>query len=290
MVKIGFIGTGLMGTPMAQRLLPFAETLIVYNRTLEKLAPLQALGAIPACRGVDVFTQADVIVLMLTDAAAIAAMLFPSIDPPSLQGRTIIQMGTISPVESQSLHDRVVQAGGEYLEAPVLGSIPEAKTGDLIVMVGSTPEQFQRWQPLLQQLGSEPSWLGPVGHAAAVKLALNQLIGSLTTAFGLSLALVQQTGVEPEAFMKIVRKSALYAPTFDKKLDRMLKQNYENPNFPSKHLLKDMKLFTQAAQAEGIPTESIGAITALIQQAIDAGFGESDYAALFHSITSSKNI
>jgi 3-hydroxyisobutyrate dehydrogenase len=291
-VKIGFIGTGLMGTPMAQRLvpsvLPWVESLTVYNRTIEKLAPLQAMGAVPARRGVDVLAQAEVVILMLTDAVAIAELLFPDIEPPNLQGRTIIQMGTISPLESQTLHDRVVQAGGEYLEAPVLGSIPEAKTGNLIIMVGSTPEQFQRWQPVLQQLGPEPTWLGPVGHAATVKLALNQLIGSLTTAFGLSLALIQRAGVEPESFMQIVRQSALYAPTFDKKLDRMLTQNYANPNFPSKHLLKDMNLFAQTAETVGLPTESIQAIARLIEQAIEAGFGEADYAAVFDSIISSK--
>ncbi len=292
MVKVGFIGTGLMGLPMAQRLVGFAEPLTVYNRSVEKLTPLAALGATIAPNGAAVFEQSTVVLLMLTDADAIAALLFPSLeplDPIVLTGRTIIQMGTIAPAQSRQIHDRVIQVGGEYLEAPVLGSIPEAKAGTLQIMVGAEPAQFQRWLPLLQQLGSAtPTLVGPVGSAATIKLALNQLIGSLTTAFGLSLALVQQAGIEPATFMQILRDSALYAPTFDKKLSRMLQHHYSHPNFPTKHLLKDMELFAQAAAAAGIPTTTTTAIATLLQQTIAAGFAESDYAAIFQTIVPSS--
>jgi 3-hydroxyisobutyrate dehydrogenase len=288
MAKVGFIGTGLMGLPMAQRLQPFAEKLTVYNRTLEKLAPLSALGATIADSGASVFAVSEVVVMMLTDAAAITTILFPSDASVDLHGKTVIQMGTIAPQESQAIAAQVQAAGGEYLEAPVLGSIPEAKTGSLIVMVGAEPAQFHKWLPLLKEFGPNPTLVGAVGSAATVKLALNQLIGSLTTAFGLSLALVQKAGVEPEAFMQILRDSALYAPTFDKKLARMLNHNYDNPNFPTKHLLKDMALFAQAAATNGIPTESIAVISGLLQQAIGRGLAESDYAALFEPIIYSE--
>jgi 3-hydroxyisobutyrate dehydrogenase len=288
MAKVGFIGTGLMGLPMAQRLQPFAAKLTVYNRTRSKLAPLSALGATVAESGAAVFAASDVVVMMLTDAAAITAILFPTDAAVDLNGKTVIQMGTIAPQESQAIAAQVQAAGGEYLEAPVLGSIPEAKTGSLIVMVGATPAQFQTWLPLFQRLGPNPTLVGAVGSAATVKLALNQLIGSLTTAFGLSLALVQKAGVEPEAFMQILRDSALYAPTFDKKLSRMLNHTYDHPNFPTKHLLKDMKLFEQAAATVGIPTAVITAINGLLQQAIAQGLAESDYAALFYPIIYSE--
>jgi 3-hydroxyisobutyrate dehydrogenase len=284
MVKVGFIGTGLMGLPMAQRLLDFGESFTVYNRTATKLVPLEAMGATIVSSGTDVFAQSEVVVLMLTDASAIAALLFPPHQPEiTLPGRTIIQMGTIAPAESQDLRDRVVAAGGAYLEAPVLGSIPEAKAGELIIMVGAEPAQFLQWLPLLQKLGNS-TLVGPVGSAATIKLALNQLIGSLTTAFGLSLALVQRADVDPAVFMQILRDSALYAPTFDKKLSRMLNQNYDHPNFPTKHLLKDMHLFAQAAAREGIPTITIDAIATLLAQTIAAGRGEADYAAIFHTL------
>jgi 3-hydroxyisobutyrate dehydrogenase len=126
--------------------------------------------------------------------------------------------------------------------------------------------------------------MGQVGTAAATKLALNQLIGSLTSAFSISLALVQNSNVNLEAFMDILRQSALYAPTFDKKLQRMVDQNYSNPNFPTKHLLKDMHLSRTAAQAHGIDTQLIEAIIQITERSIQQGQGDSDYSALYSTI------
>jgi 3-hydroxyisobutyrate dehydrogenase len=282
MNQIGVIGTGLMGAPIAQRLIPIADRLTIYNRTLAKTTALQAQGAVVAENAAQVFEPSQVVILMLTDAAAIGQLLFEPAVP--LHDRTVIQMGTIAPQESQNLHDRIVAAGGTYLEAPVLGSIPEAQSGNLIIMVGATAAQFAQWRSLLQTLGPTPILVGSVGQAAAVKLALNQLIGSLTTAFGLSLALTQAAGVPTDRFMEILRSSALYAPTFDKKLTRMLEQNYANPNFPVKHLLKDMQLFQQAATATGLPAGLLDPIAALLQQTIAANLGDADYAALFSQI------
>ena len=90
----------------------------------------------------------------------------------------------------------------------------------------------------------QPLHIGPVGSAAAIRLAMNQLICSLTTSFALSLGLIIREGIDIDIFMKILRDSALYAPTFDKKLQRMLERNYENPNFPAKHLLKDTNILS----------------------------------------------
>ena len=114
-------------------------------------------------------------------------------------------------------------------------------------MVGSTPVQFERWKELLQNFCPEPIYVGEVGTAAAMKLALNQLIAGLTSTFALSLGFVRLSGLKVEQFMDVVRQSALYAPTFEKKLARMCEGNYANPNFPTKHLLKDTNLFLNQA-------------------------------------------
>lgn len=286
MANIGVIGTGLMGQPMAMQLLKITDRLTVYNRSAEKTATLQTAGAQIAANPTAVFTASDVVVLMLSDAQAIAQCLFQPTVP--LAAKTVIQMGTIAPQESLALAQQITTQGGAYLEAPVLGSIPEARSGQLIVMVGATPTQFEQWQFLFNQLGQNPTHVGPVGTAAAVKLALNQLIGSLTTAFGLSLALTQQAGVNPDIFMDILRQSALYASTFDKKLSRMCEQNYANPNFPVRHLLKDMQLFNQSASEYQLPTDTIAAIENLLQATIAAGLANADYSALFSQISSTK--
>ncbi|MGL5805184.1 MAG: NAD(P)-dependent oxidoreductase [Xenococcaceae cyanobacterium] len=282
MMKIGFLGTGLMGQPMAQRLLEAGMEVIAYNRTQSKLEPLKSIGVEIANSPTEAIAAAECLILMLADAAAIENLLF--LENTSIANRTIIQMGTIAPQESQILRDRVVAAGGEYLEAPVLGSIPEAKTGKLIVMVGSTKTQFDRSNALLKNFSSDPLYIGEVGTAAAMKLALNQLIASLTGAFALSLSFASKQGVNVEQFMQVLRQSALYAPTFDKKLSKMLDRNYANPNFPTKHLLKDTNLFITQAQAIDLDTSSIEGIRKLIEKAIELGYSEQDYSAIFSAI------
>ncbi|WP_254721741.1 NAD(P)-dependent oxidoreductase [Kovacikia minuta] len=218
---------------MAQRILDAELPLTVYNRTADRVEPLKAAGAAIASSPDSLLQISTCIVLMLTNAEAVQSVLLSDTSRQELAGKTIIQMGTIAPSESKSIRDQVEAAGGSYLEAPVLGSIPEAKAGNLIVMVGSTPEQFTQWLTVLKCFGSDPVLVGPVGAATTLKLALNQLIGSLTAAFATSLGFVLRQGVEVELFMQILRESALYAPTFDKKLQRMVERNYTHPNLPN---------------------------------------------------------
>lgn len=283
-MKVGFVGTGLMGKPLAQRLLCARIPVVVYNRTASKVEELKAAGAQVVEEPESAIASADCIILMLTNASAIEEVLLSESAKAELKGRTIIQMGTISPQESQEIEKQVIAAGGEYLEAPVLGSIPEAEAGKLIVMVGATPEQFAKWSNLLQNFGSEPRLIGAVGTAAAVKLALNQLIASLTTAFALSLSLVQKQGVEVETFMELLRQSALYAPTFDKKLKRMLERDFSNPNFPTKHLLKDTNLFLNQAQSNNLNTNSLEGVRQILEIAQEMGLADADYSALFNAV------
>lgn len=286
-LRIGLLGTGLMGQPLAIRLLTQGYEVIAYNRTSAKLEPIAEAGGTIAPDVQTVLQESDVVILMLTDVAAIASLLLTPELHPHLVGQTIIQMGTIAPTESRTLAQQITEAQGVYLEAPVLGSIPQIKDGTLLVMVGSTPEQYEQFLHLFQVLGSNPLHIGAIGSAAALKLSLNQLIGSLTTAFALSLSFVQQEGVPVETFMTILRESALYAPTFDKKLQRMVESNFANPNFPAKHLLKDMKLFSDAAPNHN--TEIVRGVIAVVEDAIASGHGDDDYSALFSAIATHQS-
>ncbi len=283
MRKIGLLGTGLMGEAMVKRLLDANLSVIAYNRTYSKLMALQEIGVEITDSSLEVINKAEYLILMLTNAAAIKSVLLTE-NKTNLAGKTIIQMGTISPDESKQICEQIESLGGEYLEAPVLGSIPEAKTGKLLVMVGATEEQFKRNYELLKHFSPEPKLIGAVGTAAALKLALNQLIAGLTASFALSLGFVQRQGVEVEQFMEILRQSALYAPTFDKKLQRMNDKNFSNPNFPTKHLLKDTDLFLQQAKTIGQDTEGLQGIREIIQKAIELGLENGDYSAIYAAI------
>ena len=270
-MNIALLGTGLLGRAIAERLQAVGHTVVAYNRTATKALPLQAHGITVVGTPELAMVQADCVLLVLTDATAI-------------RGKTILQMGTIGSVESRTIQHEVKGCGGSYCEAPVLGSLAEAQAGTLFVMVGATEEQFARLSPLLRSLGREPRLIGPVGTAAALKLALNQLIAAEMSAFALSLGLVQRSGVSVDTFMAILRESALFAPTFDKKLPRLLKRDYRQPNFSTRHLLKDVALFLQEAGGRGLSTGGLEGIRPILEETIAQGLGEVDYSAIYERI------
>jgi len=228
--------------------------------------------------------QADCVVLMLADAAAIRAVLLTPASLEVLRGKSVIQMGTIAQKESLALQAEIERVGGSYCEAPVLGSLAEAQTGTLFVMVGGSEEQFVQWGPLFRSLSREPRLVGPVGKAASLKLALNQLIAAEISAFALSLGLVQRAGVPVETFMAILRESALFAPTFEKKLPRLLARDYQHPNFSTRHLLKDVDLFLKEASGYELTTSSLDGIRPMLERTIAQGLGEADYASLYETV------
>ena len=283
-MTIALLGTGLLGRTIAERLQSVGHTVTVYNRTTSKALPLQAYGVTVVTRPEEAIAQADCVVLMLADAAAIRAVLLTPTALAVLRSKTVIQMGTIAQDESLALQTEIERVGGSYCEAPVLGSLAEAQAGTLLVMVGGTEGQFVQWGPLFRSLGREPRLIGPAGKAASLKLALNQLIVAEISAFALSLGLVQRAGVPVETFMAILRESALFAPAFEKKLPRLLTRDYQHPNFSTRHLLKDAELFLREASGYALTTSSLEGIRPLLERSIERGLGDSDYSAIFEVI------
>lgn len=277
---VAVFGIGLMGAPIAIRLLDAGYKVVVWNRTPDKTESLAQIGALVAETAAQAVQSADVLITWLADKVAIQEVLFPAERASLLEGKTILQMGTIGPSHSRGIEDAAIAHGAEYLEAPVLGSIPEAIKGSLLVMVGATPEQYEKHLPLLKVFGENPIHIGDVGKAAAMKLAFNQLIAGLTASFSLSLGLIQEEGVRTEQFMDMLRDSALYAPTFDKKLVRMLERDYENPNFPTRHLLKDTDLFLDAAADCGLTAAGLEGVRDIVALAIARGLADADYSAI----------
>ncbi|SLM47137.1 3-hydroxyacid dehydrogenase [Nitrospira japonica] len=281
---VALLGTGLLGGAIAERLHHSGLSVIAYNRTASKTRALRSQGLVIAEHPEDAVAQAEGILLVLTDAAAIGSIL---LNPPCAQrlsGKTVIQMGTIGPDESLTLQRDLRVCGADYCEAPVLGSLAEAKAGTLLVMVGATVGQFEAWRPVWNALSRHPRLIGPVGRAAALKLALNQLIAAQIAAFSLSLGAVQRSGIAPDTFMAILRESALFAPAFDKKLPRLLARQYDNPNFSVAHLLKDLRLFGRLAAGLHLQSESADGVGRLLEATIAKGLQDVDYSALFDVI------
>jgi 3-hydroxyisobutyrate dehydrogenase len=283
MVKIAFLGTGLMGRPMAQRLLSAGCSLIAYNRTRKKAVPLGEIGAQIADTSTAAIAGSNCVILMVADAGAIREVLFPTGTPHlDFAGKTIIQMGTISPEQSLSLKAEVEGLRGEYLEAPVLGSIKEAERGELFVMVGATRDLFERWSAVFKCFAPNPLHVGPVGKAAAFKLALNQLIASQLAAFSFSLGIVKRNQIDINQFMDVLRKSSVYAPQFDNKLPRMLARDFSNPTFLTKHLLKDVTLIISEGKRVGLETRVLEELRQVVQKAVNLGLADADYSSVYN--------
>ncbi|MCX7798023.1 MAG: NAD(P)-dependent oxidoreductase [Melioribacter sp.] len=281
-MKIAFLGTGLMGEPMAFRLLKANYNLYVYNRTLSKTERLKKHQAKVFSSPEEAVKEPSIIITMLTDYNAISEVLFR--DKINFKGKTLIQMSTISPQESLLIKERIENSEGEYLEAPVLGSIQQAEAGELIVMVGGNLESFNKWKKILKNFGQTVLYIGDVGKASSLKLALNQLIPSLLASFAMSLAYVIQKGIDVNTFMEILRKSALYAPTFDKKFPNMIKRDFDKANFPLKHMLKDINLILQEFQNSNINVQMVECIKNILMNAVESNLSDKDYSALYNVI------
>ena len=281
MKSVAVLGTGLLGTAIAQRLLNVGIDVHIWNRAQERSRGLIEAGAQALNSPSEAPRSCDSLITVLRDGPVTEAVLN---DIGPLDGSTLITMGTVGVTESQALAAQAAQQGGQYLEAPVLGSKPQALNGTLLVMAGGEAQVFKEQQPLLAHLCQDPLLVGPVGSGAATKLALNQLIASLTHSFSLSLQLIQRAGVPVETFMAILRPSALYAPTFDKKLQRMLDHTYADPNFSTALLRKDLRLFLEEATTAGLQDRGLSGLLSLLEQAKDTDLDEQDYCAL-HELT-----
>jgi len=288
-MKISILGTGLMGCAMAQRLIASGHDVTVYNRTREKARSLQKMGAHCAESAVKAVEATDCSILMLAHAAAIRSVLFPE-DLPIIpfERRTIIQMGTISPDESIAIGNGVEGLGGKYLEAPILGSTSEAEAGQLKVMVGSSKKRFDQWKPLLNCFCEEAIYVGEVGKAAALKLALNQLIVSLTGAFSYSLGIILRRGIDLNLFMDIIRSGPLYAQQFDKKMPMMLARDFSATRFSTRHLLKDVRLIIDEGRATGLDTAFVEGLEQIVEKALEMGFEENDYSSFYNAVNPDK--
>jgi 3-hydroxyisobutyrate dehydrogenase len=281
MPSIALLGTGLLGESIGRRLLQRGFDLKVWNRDPDRCRALVQEGAVIIPSLSNSAQNIDTFITVLRDGLVTEAVVRELGD---LRGSCLMPMGTMGITEIRGLAEQVQHQNGHCLEAPVLGSKPQALKGELLVMAGGEPALFDQQRPLLEHFSQEPMLVGPIGSGAATKLALNQLIASLTHAFSLSLRLVQQEGVPVETFMAILRPSALYAPTFDKKLQRMLDGHYDDPNFSTALLRKDLRLFLEEATAAGLQVRGLQGLDALLEQSSGSPLDDLDYCAL-HELT-----
>jgi 3-hydroxyisobutyrate dehydrogenase/2-hydroxy-3-oxopropionate reductase len=257
--------------------------LVVWNRTPEKAAALVELGAVAAETPADAAVQAEAVIIMVADPAALAEVTEgPTGIAAGAAGKTVIQMSTVDPAAVERLAAALGQ-GAELLDAPVLGSLSEVEAGQLLVFASGPDELIQRWTPLLETLG-EVKRVGLLGMGTATKLVANSILLAVLGALGEALALARGLGVERDAAFEVISETPLGAQA-----DRR-RGAVEMGEFPLRFELslarKDGDLIRAAAKRAGVEVRLAEAARRWFVDAEAAGWGERDYSAVLSYISS----
>jgi len=285
-MRVGFCGLGQMGSPIAERLLRAGHDLVVWNRSPAKAEPFVEAGAERAGSPAGAAGRVDVVITMLSSPAAVEEVIFgdEGIASRIEADTTLVEMSTVGPSTVQQIAGGM-PAGVEVVDAPVLGSIPEAEAGSLTIFVGASDETFERLRGLFSALG-EPLHIGPFGSAAAMKLVVNSTLGALQLAFGEAMALADALGLDPSKTLDVLEGSAI-GGTVRKKREK-LESSVFDPNFKLALAAKDMRLVTEAARASGIELPGADAARSAFEAADESGLGELDYSAVVAFLSGRK--
>ncbi|QRG68519.1 NAD(P)-dependent oxidoreductase [Brevibacillus choshinensis] len=276
-MKIGWIGSGNMGIPMAGNLLAAGHELSVWNRTPEKAEPLIALGAKGASTIAQLVDEADILFTMVSDDAAVKEIYTgpDGILATPGRGKLAIDMSTVSPDTSRFLAEHCQQAGFRFLDAPVSGSVGPAKEGTLVIMVGGDKDAYEEAKPLLDKLGKVALHLGPNGAGTSAKLAINLLLGITVQGVSETLLFARSLGISTEQMLNIISESAVGTPLIRGKAASLLADNYPAA-FALKHMAKDLRLAREA----GVSTPLAESAGASYRHALEEGLGDLDLMAI----------
>ncbi len=279
--RIGFIGLGIMGQPMALRLIEAGHELAVFNRTPEKAKPLEAAGARVAATPADAAHDADFVISIVSDSAAMEEVALGKQGALETirKGAIFIDSSTISPTVSRRLACHAAGKGASFLDAPVTGSKHGAEKGELTFMIGGDREAFDRGLPLLRTLGKKHIYCGAHGAGLSAKLAQNTIQSTMVEIFCEGFVLAAKAGVRPETMFEIIQSSMARAALTDFKAPFIFKGDF-TPYFPLKWMHKDLTLAMEAAYAQGVPMPAAAAVKEVYAAAKAQGKGDLDYAAV----------
>lgn len=283
--EIGFIGTGLMGLPMARNLAQAGTPLLVWNRSLEKCAPLAEVGASLAEDVDEVFRRARIVLTMLADGTVIDAVLGRGTMAfeRRVRDHLIVNMGTTSPEYSRNLDAEIRAAGGSYSEAPVSGSRGPAEKGRLVVMVAGEQEDVSDLVPLLAPMGKEVIICGRVPNALNMKLAVNVFLITMVTGLAESVHFAQQQGLELNTFLTLVNASPMASEVSRVKAQRLVARDFD-AQATIADVLKNNDLIAAAARDSRIETPLLDASHALYRETMALGRGNADMVAVVCAI------
>jgi len=286
MAKIGFLGLGEMGTPMARRLLRAGHDLVVWNRSPERTAPLVQEGAAVAPSPARAGAGADFVITMLATPEALEQVLFGTggLAPALSPGQVLIDMSTVGPDEVRSAAARLPQAVS-LVDAPVRGSVPQATSGRLDIFVGATDENYERVRPILEVLGSVRHTGGP-GSGAAMKLVANLALGAAIVTLGEALSLGESLELKPKMLLDALADSPIGPIVAAKRAN--VESGQFAPSFKLRHAAKDLRLVTKAAAARGRELKQARANSEWLDEAAERGAADLDFSAVVATISGAE--
>jgi 3-hydroxyisobutyrate dehydrogenase-like beta-hydroxyacid dehydrogenase len=271
---------GTMGTPMAANLVRCGLQVIVYNRTVEKTKPLADLGARVAATPRELCLVADTLVLMLAGPQAIDDVLFT--DPgtiASLKGKTVVNMGTVSPAYSRSLAARLADFNVNYAEGPVFGSRRPAEQGALVVLSAGEAALLDTLQPVFDAVGKKTVFCGDVPAGMVTKIATNLLIGAHVEALAEALHFIDKCGADPATYMEVVLGGPLASDFYRMKAPKFLQREF-SPQASNARVAETFDYIVETASQMGasVPVSTVN--HRLYREAIQMGFGDEDMCAI----------
>jgi 2-hydroxy-3-oxopropionate reductase len=280
-MKIGFVGLGIMGKPMAKNLLKAGYSLVVYDVNPEPVRELAAAGAEAAASAKEVAEKTGVVITMLPNSPHVkAAVLGPGgVLEGAKPGMIIVDMSSIAPLAAKEVAARAADKGIEMLDAPVSGGEPKAIDGTLSIMVGGKKEIFEKCQDLLGKMGASVVLCGDIGAGNTTKLA-NQIIVALNiAAMSEALVLGAKAGVNPEVIYKAIRGGLAGSTVLDAKAPMVLSGNFK-PGFRIELHIKDLANAIETGHDVGVPLPLTSQVMEIMQALKVDGKAGNDHSGI----------
>ena len=280
-MKIGFIGLGIMGRPMAKNLIKAGHELIVNDFVQPAVDELVALGAEAGKNGADIATKVDVIITMLPNSPHVRSVCLGEggIAETAKPGTVVIDMSSIDPVESKKIGEELAKKGIELLDCPVSGGEPKAIDGTLSVMCGGKKEIWDKYYDLIKTMAGSVVYVGPLGSGNVAKLANQMVVACNIGACAEAFTFAKKAGADPELVYQAIRGGLAGSTVMDAKVPMMLEGNYE-PGFRINLHIKDMTNVLNAAHAISMPVPIAAQMMEIMQELMCHDEGMCDHDSM----------
>jgi 2-hydroxy-3-oxopropionate reductase len=274
--KIGFIGTGIMGRPMAGHLAKGGHSVLTFSRSNTAVEGCKAAKSIA-----ELTEQSDVIVMMLPDTPDVAAVLFGEggVASALAKGKTVIDMSSISPTETKKFAARIRELGCDYVDAPVSGGEVGAKNAALTIMCGGSQQAFERVKPLFELMGKNITLIGENGAGQTCKVANQIIVAATIQAVGEALLFASKAGADPAQVRTALMGGFASSRILEVHGERMIKRNFQ-PGFRVELHQKDLNLALSGAKELGISLPATSTCQQLFNAVVAAGGAALDHSSM----------